>query len=309
MPAAVEPLAKGRGQSLHEAAALEAAPAPALRQRHADRQPKRVAPSEAGAAGARPFRDEDHSIWHRPSTIPAHPRRPGAARPAVRRPPRLARGGLREPWSLQRSQGPEVSRPRHSRRTLRLGYPQPSWLSPVRTSPPTAPACALEHYRPEGPADLAVDGRRLRGGTLADNLPYTVLEAMGCGRSVIGSAIGGVPEQVVHGKTGLLVPSALRYGSGRSPDCAADGPRTPTRPSARPGANVPRSINGWHASSRLTSHFSRKWSRTERPRRLFRTPRGATPGFTRSLRQGELLKMSNIFFLVEKITLVVPYHY
>ncbi len=43
--------------------------------------------------------------------------------------------------------------------------------------------------------------------TLADNLPYTILEAMGCGRPVIASSIGGVPEQVIDGENGLLVPS------------------------------------------------------------------------------------------------------
>jgi glycosyltransferase involved in cell wall biosynthesis len=42
--------------------------------------------------------------------------------------------------------------------------------------------------------------------TVADNLPYTILEAMGCGLPVIASAVGGVPEQVAHGETGLLVP-------------------------------------------------------------------------------------------------------
>jgi glycosyltransferase involved in cell wall biosynthesis len=43
--------------------------------------------------------------------------------------------------------------------------------------------------------------------TLADNLPYTILEAMGCGRPVIASAIGGVPEEVVDGENGLLFPA------------------------------------------------------------------------------------------------------
>src|SRR5262249_35857280 len=42
--------------------------------------------------------------------------------------------------------------------------------------------------------------------TLADNLPYTVLEAMACGIPVVGTSVGGVPEQIVEGVTGHLAP-------------------------------------------------------------------------------------------------------
>jgi glycosyltransferase involved in cell wall biosynthesis len=41
-----------------------------------------------------------------------------------------------------------------------------------------------------------------------DSLPMTVSEAQNCGVPVIASAIGGIPEQVVDGKTGWLVPPA-----------------------------------------------------------------------------------------------------
>jgi glycosyltransferase involved in cell wall biosynthesis len=40
--------------------------------------------------------------------------------------------------------------------------------------------------------------------SLADNLPYTVLEAMGCEVPVVASRVGGIPEEVEDRKTGKL---------------------------------------------------------------------------------------------------------
>jgi glycosyltransferase involved in cell wall biosynthesis len=49
-------------------------------------------------------------------------------------------------------------------------------------------------------ADIYVHAAR------ADTFPNVVLEAMACGLPVVGTAVGGIPEQIDHGKTGFLVP-------------------------------------------------------------------------------------------------------
>ncbi len=42
--------------------------------------------------------------------------------------------------------------------------------------------------------------------SLYDNSPYTCLEAMSCGRAVIGTDGGGTKEYIFHGQSGLIVP-------------------------------------------------------------------------------------------------------
>jgi glycosyltransferase involved in cell wall biosynthesis len=37
-----------------------------------------------------------------------------------------------------------------------------------------------------------------------ENAPMTILEAYACGKPVVGSRIGGIPEMIDHGKTGML---------------------------------------------------------------------------------------------------------
>lgn len=52
--------------------------------------------------------------------------------------------------------------------------------------------------------------------SLTEGLPMVILEAYACGRPVVAAAVGGVPEVVCHGETGLLVPAGDAAELGRA---------------------------------------------------------------------------------------------
>ena len=56
--------------------------------------------------------------------------------------------------------------------------------------------------------------------SLREGLPFAVLEAMSAGLPVVATRVGGVPEAVAEGVTGLLVPAD-------DPDALADAPGHP----------------------------------------------------------------------------------
>jgi glycosyltransferase involved in cell wall biosynthesis len=72
------------------------------------------------------------------------------------------------------------------------------------------------------------------------------LEAMACERPVVASAVGGIPEVVVDGETGLLVPVKLRD----------DDPMRPVDPSAYE-ADLASAINRLMADAPLREQMGR----------------------------------------------------
>jgi len=56
------------------------------------------------------------------------------------------------------------------------------------------------------PRPLLEDSEIFATATLADPCPLTVTEARGAGCAVVGTAVGGIPELLEHGRAGQLVP-------------------------------------------------------------------------------------------------------
>jgi glycosyltransferase involved in cell wall biosynthesis len=77
----------------------------------------------------------------------------------------------------------------------------------------------------------------------ADNLPLAILEAMACGRPVLGTRVGGIPELVLDGETGLLVDAEDPEAMARALDRLAASPEL-------------RRELGRKARERAAEHFS-----------------------------------------------------
>jgi Glycosyl transferases group 1 len=109
--------------------------------------------------------------------------------------------------------------------------------------------------------------------SLAEGLPLAILEAMACARAVVATPVGGVPEAVVDGTTGLLVPP-------RDPDTLAAAVTRLVRDrdlARRTGAEGRRRVETHFSLERFVADVQ-TLTRKSSPGRLRRPPDGAPSG-------------------------------
>lgn len=100
--------------------------------------------------------------------------------------------------------------------------------------------------------------------SLAESFGQVLLEAMSCGLPVIATRVGGIPETIVDGKSGVLVPPASAhdlYEAAR--DLAAD-PQLRRRMSEY-NAQIARSVYRWE---RIAEQYEQQYQRIVPRRRL-----------------------------------------
>ena len=84
--------------------------------------------------------------------------------------------------------------------------------------------------RVEDIRDAYAAGNVVMLSSISEGFPYTLIEAMTCGRATVSTDVGGVSEAV--GDTGLVVPPREPGRDGRAPawSCSATANAAPTGP-------------------------------------------------------------------------------
>ena len=82
--------------------------------------------------------------------------------------------------------------------------------------------------------------------------PNTVLEALACGRPILATEVGGVPELIEHGRNGFLVPARDPEKFGRAAAALLNDPARARSLGARGPESLARAGLTWEEAARAT---------------------------------------------------------
>jgi glycosyltransferase involved in cell wall biosynthesis len=93
--------------------------------------------------------------------------------------------------------------------------------------------------------------------TKKDFSPLAILEAAACGLAVVATDVGGIPEQVEHGVTGLLVPPGDATALAGAIDALVSDPAKRRDMGAAGRARIERHFNSKHNTVQITGLMKR----------------------------------------------------
>lgn len=125
------------------------------------------------------------------------------------------------------------------------------WVEQLAREAKLSDAVVFTGFRPDVPALLATMDCFAQASTRTEGVPQALLQAFATGVPVVASRIGGIPEVVAHGETGLLVESESVEGLAAGIERVLDDPEGAAQRARAARALVEARFSHIHAMDRL----------------------------------------------------------
>lgn len=131
-----------------------------------------------------------------------------------------------------------------------------AWVEQLAREAKLADAVVFTGFRPDVPALLGTMDCFAQASTRTEGVPQALLQAFATGVPVVASRIGGIPEVVTDGETGLLVPSESAEALAAGIDRVLDDPEGAARRARAARALVEARFSHTRAVDRLLSVYA-----------------------------------------------------
>jgi glycosyltransferase involved in cell wall biosynthesis len=125
------------------------------------------------------------------------------------------------------------------------------WVEQLAREAQLSDAVVFTGFRPDVPALLGTMDCFAHASTRTEGVPQALLQAFAAGVPVVASRIGGIPEVVIDGETGLLVPSESVEALAAGIERILDDPEAATQRARAARALVEARFSHAHAVDRL----------------------------------------------------------